>query len=90
MGEITAGVQHVTNTVEKVLVEQASHVEAAVSEVGKLQAQSVTQAGALVKKAQDAVRVGTEKLAFTGKVAGEWGKQVLAATKTAFETLKKS
>jgi hypothetical protein len=89
MGEITAQVQQVTNSVEKAIVEQASHVEAAVSAVNKLQANGITQAGLFMGKMQKLVGLASDKLAFAGKITGEWGKQVLASTRTAAGALTK-
>jgi hypothetical protein len=89
MGEITARVQQVTNSMEKAIVEQASHVEAAVGEVNRLQAASITQAGVIMDNVRNVVRRASDKLAFAGGITGEWGKQVLAATRTAAEALTK-
>ena len=87
MGEITERVQQVTNSVEKAIVEQASHVEAAVDEVNKLQAESITKAGLFMGNMRKMVRLASDKLAFAGEIAGEWWKQVLVATRTAAEAL---
>jgi len=89
MGEITERVQQVTNSVEKAIVEQASHVEAAVGEVNKLQAASIAQAGLCMGNMRNMVHLASDKLAFAGKITGEWGKQVLAATRTAADAFTK-
>lgn len=80
MGELTARVQQVTNIAEKAIVEQAANVEAAVGEVNKLQAEGVAQAGQFVGNLQGMAKLASEKLTLAPKIAGEWGKQVRAAT----------
>jgi hypothetical protein len=73
-------VQQVTEIAEKVIVEQAANVEAAVGEVNKLQAEGIAQAGQLAEKVQGIVPVAREKLTAATGIAAEWGKQVRAAT----------
>ncbi len=74
--------QQVTNAVEKVISDQASRVETAVSELNKLQSKSLEQVGALV---ESATRAAKEQIAFAEQIGGEWRKLVLAATKNATE-----
>ena len=74
--------QQVTNAVEKVISDQASRVETAVSELNKLQSKGLEQVGALV---ESATRAAKEQIAFAEQIGGEWRKLVLAATKNATE-----
>jgi hypothetical protein len=74
--------QQVTNAVEKVISDQASRVETAVSELNKLQSKSLEQVSALV---ESATRAAKEQIAFAEQIGGEWRKLVLAATKNATE-----
>src|SRR5512134_1822646 len=78
--EINTRAQQVTSNVEKVLGEQASRVEAAIGEVGKLQTEGLSHAGAFT---QGVLRIVNEQLAFAGHLTGEWRKLVLAATRRA-------
>lgn len=75
-------VQQVTNAAEKVITEQASRIESAVSELGKLQSKGLEQVSALVESAG---RAAKEQLAFAEQFGAEYRKLVLAATKTATE-----
>jgi hypothetical protein len=74
--------QQVTNAVEKVISEQASRFETAVSELNKLQSKSLEQLSAVVESAS---RAAKEQIAFAEQIGGEWRKVVLAATKNATE-----
>ena len=74
--------QQVTNAVEKVISDQASRVETAVSELNKLQSKGLEQVSALV---ESATRAAKEQIAFAEQIGGEWRKLVLAATKNATE-----
>jgi len=74
--------QQVTNAVEKVISDQASRLETAVSELNKLQSKSLEQVSALVESATCAAK---EQIAFAEQIGGEWRKLVLAATKSATE-----
>ncbi|HEY4730466.1 MAG TPA: hypothetical protein VN177_00935 [Myxococcales bacterium] len=74
--------QQVTNAVEKVISDQASRLETAVSELNKLQSKSLEQVSALV---ESATRAAKEQIAFAEQIGGEWRKLVLAATKNATE-----
>jgi len=74
--------QQVTNAVEKVISDQASRLETAVSELNKLQSKSLEQVNALV---ESATRAAKEQIAFAEQIGGEWRKLVLAATKNATE-----
>jgi hypothetical protein len=84
MGEMTARVQAVSDSVEKAIVEQVSQVGAvvdgAVDGVNKLQAEGVNRAGLVMKSVRDGRALATEKLVLVRKITGEWGKQVMAAT----------
>ena len=77
---VTAGLE--TNAVEKVISDQASRLETAVSELNKLQSKSLEQVSALV---ESATRAAKEQIAFAEQIGGEWRKLVLAATKSATE-----
>jgi methyl-accepting chemotaxis protein len=70
------------NAVEKVISEQASRFETAVSEMNKLQSKGLEQVTALVENVS---RVAKEQIAFAEQMGGEWRKLVLAATKNATE-----
>jgi hypothetical protein len=72
----------VINGVEKVISEQASRFETAVSEMNKLQSKGLEQASALV---ESVTRAAKEQIAFAEQIGGEWRKLVLAATKNASE-----
>ena len=74
--------QQVTNAVEKVISEQASRLESAVSEMNKLQSKGLEQVNALVENVS---RTAKEQIAFAEQMGGEWRKLVLAATKNATE-----
>jgi len=74
--------QQVTNAVEKVISDQASRLETAVSELNKLQSKSLEQVSALV---ESATRAAKEQIAFAEQIGGDWRKLVLAATKNATE-----
>ncbi|HEY4886829.1 MAG TPA: hypothetical protein VII08_24615 [Myxococcales bacterium] len=74
--------QQVTNAVEKVISEQASRLESAVSEMNKLQSKGLEQVNALVENVS---RAAKEQIAFAEQMGGEWRKLVLAATKNATE-----
>jgi hypothetical protein len=74
--------QQVTNAVEKVISDQASRLETAVSELNKLQSKGLEQVSALV---ESATRAAKEQIAFAEQIGGEWRKLVLAATKNATE-----
>ena len=72
----------VTNTVEKVIAEQTSRFETAVSELNRLQGKGIAQASALV---ETATRAAQEQIAFAEQMGSEWRKLVLAATRSATE-----
>ena len=72
--------QQITSAVEKVITEQASRVETAVSELNKLQSKGLEQVSALF---ESATRNAKEQVAFAEQIGGEWRKLVLAATKNA-------
>src|ERR1700682_1657958 len=74
--------QQVTNAVEKVISEQASRLESAVSEMNKLQSKGLEQVNALVENVS---RAAKEQIAFAEQMGGECRKLVLAATKNATE-----
>ena len=74
--------QQVTNAVEKVISEQASRFETAMSEMNKLQSKGLEQVNALVENVS---RAAKEQIAFAEQMGGEWRKLVLAATKNATE-----
>ena len=82
MSEIKTQIQQVTNTIEKVIAEQASNIEVAIGEAKKLQAEGLNQAGAFM---QSAIRMGNDQLAFAEQITGEWRKLVLTATRNAAE-----
>jgi uncharacterized protein with beta-barrel porin domain len=75
-------VQQIGNAVEKVVSEQASRVETAVSELNKLQSKGLEQASAFI---ESATRTAHEQIAFVEQMGGEWRKLVLAATRSATE-----
>jgi len=68
--------------VEKVMSEQSSRFESAVSEMNKLQSKGLEQASALV---ESVTRAAKEQIAFAEQIGGEWRKLMLAATKNAAE-----
>ena len=68
--------------VEKVMSEQSSRFESAVSEMNKLQSKGLEQASALV---ESVTRAAKEQIAFAEQIGGEWRKLVLAATRNATE-----
>jgi methyl-accepting chemotaxis protein len=70
------------NAVEKVISEQASRFETAISEMNKLQSKGLEQVNALVENVS---RAAKEQIAFAEQMGGEWRKLVLAATKNATE-----
>jgi hypothetical protein len=72
----------IQQAVEKVVSEQASRVETAVSELNKLQNKSLEQASAYI---ESATRLAKEQIAFAEQIGGEWRKLVLAATRSATE-----
>ncbi len=72
--------QQVTNAAEKVIAEQSSRIETAVSELNKLQGKGLEQVSALVESAS---RAAKEQIAFAEQFGGEVRKLVLAATKNA-------
>ena len=74
--------QQVTNAVEKVISEQASRLESAVSEMNKLQSKGLEQVNALVENVS---RAAKEQIAFAEQMGSEWRKLVLAATRNATE-----
>jgi len=74
--------QQVTNAVEKVISEQTTRFETAVSELNKLQSKGLEQVNALVESAS---RAAKEQIAFAEQIGGEWRKFMLAATKNATE-----
>lgn len=82
MAEIKDRVQQVTNTVEKVVADQASFLEAAVDEVKKLQKEGLSQAGLFV---ESAIRLTGEQISFTEQLAAEWRNAALAAARSAGE-----
>ena len=74
--------QQVTNAVEKVISEQTTRFETAMSELNKLQSKGLEQVNALVESVSHAAK---EQIAFAEQIGGEWRKLMLAATKNATE-----
>jgi hypothetical protein len=75
-------VNAVANGVEKAIAEQTARFEAAVADLGKLQAKGVAQAQAFF---ENATRLTQEHVAFAEQLGGEWRKIALAATRSAAE-----
>jgi hypothetical protein len=74
--------QQVTNAVEKVISEQASRFETAMSELNKAQSKGLEQVSALFESVS---RAAKEQIVFAEQIGGEWRKLMLAATKNATE-----
>ena len=74
--------QQIGTAVEKVVSEQASRFETAMSELNKLQSKGLEQANAFIESSTRLVR---EQIAFAEQIGGEWRKLVLAATRNATE-----
>jgi hypothetical protein len=72
--------QQVTNAVEKVLSEQASRLDTAVTELNKMQSKGLEQVSALVESVSHAAK---DQIAFAEQIGGEWRKLMLAATRSA-------
>ena len=75
-------IQQIGNVVEKVVSEQASQVQAAVSELNKLQSKGLVQVTAFI---ESATRAAQEQIAFSEQIGGEWRKLLLASTRSAAE-----
>jgi hypothetical protein len=66
-----------TAAVEKIIAEQTTRFEAALTEMGKLQGNTAAQVNLFV---EGATRVAHEQIAFAEQLGGEWRKLLLAAT----------
>lgn len=73
-------IQQIGSAVEKVVSEQASRIESALSEFTKLQSKGLEQASAFI---ESATRATQQQIAFAEQIGGEWRKLVLAATQSA-------
>ena len=73
-------IQQIGSAVEKVVSEQASRIESALSEFTKLQSKGLEQASAFI---ESATRATQQQIAFAEQIGGEWRKLVLAATQNA-------
>jgi hypothetical protein len=74
----------VTDTVQKAVTNQAARLDAAVSEIHKVQSEGISQAGQLMG---GMVRLAGDQLAFVQQLTGELRKLVLGATRRAADAL---
>ena len=75
-------IQQIGSAVEKVVSEQSSRIETALSEFNKLQTKGLEQVSAMV---ESMTRAAKEQIAFAEQMGGEWRKLILASTKSAAE-----
>jgi hypothetical protein len=75
-------IQQIGAAVEKVVSEQSSRIETAVSELNKLQSKGLEQVTVLIERAS---RAAKEQIAFAEQIGGEWRKLMLSATRNATE-----